>query len=191
MPSIFSSGLTLSRMMPSILSMRRRRAFDAATRAQDVRAPRSSGASPRPSDLVAQLGRERPGSSPPSASPSASSRRASARSPAANFSASAWQAHMRMPVALGVLLGRDDLDLLAALGHLGLARGEHLLLGSHRPGPRRLGDGMGVGPGPSRPRRWRWRAAARPVRGPCAARPRAAASPARAGCAPRRGPARW
>src|SRR5688572_21934515 len=45
-------------------------------------------------------------------------------------------------VALGLLARPDHLDLAAALGNLGLARGEHLLLGRHREGAGEVGLGL-------------------------------------------------
>src|SRR5690606_25023067 len=47
-------------------------------------------------------------------------------------------------LALGPLGRFDQLDALVALGHFGLARGHHLLLGGDRLGPRLVGLGLGL-----------------------------------------------
>ena len=48
-------------------------------------------------------------------------------------------------VALGLLLGHDQLDALAPLRHLGLAGGEDLLLRRHRERPRLVGRRLRLG----------------------------------------------
>ena len=131
-----------------------------------------------------------------SASASACARIAAPRSALASFSACAALVR-RSASRSAAWRGADQLDRLLALGHLDLARGEHLLLGGHRVGARRVGRGLRLALRLALLARPRSRAAARPARATCGARSRRpgsrapcrsapARSSARSGCAPRR-----
>ena len=203
MPSMRSIGLhRLADDAPRALSTSRRRSADSARlrREHVVR-------------LVHQAQRPRPRSR-------ARTRDASDRILSASASASAWARTAAPRSALAVLLGlggdwsaaaprarpparrRSARSPCLPLGHLGLARGEHLLLRRHRLGARRVGRRLRLGLRLALAARPRSRAAARPARAPCGARSRPPAivalladallldASARSGCAPRRSPAR-
>ena len=128
--------------MPSIFSTSRSASPTTAPPASARSALRSSGAAPRPRS---RTGCATPASGscrhrpplPPAHAPPRHDRRLHAFS----ASAAAAAAAPRAPP----LARLDQVDQLAPLGHLGLARGEHLLLLGHRLGARLIGRRLRIG----------------------------------------------